>query len=59
MFGHVGLARTFSSSVAKSLWRDAGAESGDETCGRAGGGFQAAALAAARALAFPAEIRLE
>lgn len=40
--------------------RDAGAETGDETRSRAvGGGFCAAVLAAARALAFPAEIRLK
>lgn len=61
MFGHVGLAALFPfvCSKKKKPWRDAGAESGDETRSRAGGGFQAAASAAACALAFPAEIRLE
>lgn len=53
---------TFSSSVAKvrRAVRDAGAESGDGRRSRAvGGGFGAAASAAACALAFPAEIRLK
>lgn len=40
--------------------RDAGPETGDERRSRAvGGGFGAVALAAVRALAFPAEIHLK
>lgn len=54
--------RTFFFSCSKRLGelQDTGAETGDAARSTAVGvGFHAAALVAARALAFPAEIRLE